>query len=222
MYWNSNWSLREQAPKKRIRTKRKERMTWQQWLQDWFQSLHSLGWSCRNPEITPDRKRLTEAELAGMGSLKMQRGEMVVCLYPSRETVPGPVGDLDEWRNCVKPVKRVIRIVRGRRPDPQRAIARVADGTATNIVPSHPPFDQAPYMVDFEGGLFTATGRGDWQLTQVKEYQDIYSSYREASPHLHSFRKYVRRPERMAPQVCLIGGGTNLLGFDWKPVAPLK
>ena len=224
MYYQNNWRIHQRIPKKkkRIRTKRKERTTWMEWFQDWYQALHSLGWVCRNPGINEDRLRLTEDELSELSVLRMQRNETVICLYPSREALPYGGGELDEWINCTKPINRVVRIVRGRRPDPQRAVVRLADGTATNIIPIHPPFDTGPFLVDFDRGLFTPTGRGDWELTQDEERKAIYASYLDASPHFNSFRRYRQRPEHLVPHVCLLGCGSNPVGKPSKPLTFLR
>ena len=197
-------------------------MTWMQWLQDWYHALHSLGWTCRNQGINEDRVRLTEEELSHLDALYMQKGATVAYLYPSRETVPQRGIICDGWVNCIKPITRVIRIVRGRRPDPQRADVRLENGTATKIIPDIPTpnipnFDSEPFLVDFDRGLFTPTGRGDWQLTQDEESKALYASYLKASPHFSSFRKYQVAPKPLSPLDTLMGCGANLVGREWKP-----
>lgn len=213
MYYDNNWHVHQRLPKekKRIRLRRKERLTWQEWFSDWYRALHSQGWTCRNRGITQDRVRLTQDEAAKMHVLYMQKDTTVIYLYPSVETVPRRGTICDGWVQSIKPIKKVIRIVRGRRPESQRGVVRLQDGMATRIIPNREVVDPEPFLVDFDWGLFEPTGRGDWQLAQDEESNGVYASYLKASPHLNSFRKYDQGQKAMAPHGCLLGKNTKEL-----------
>ena len=197
-------------------------MTWQEWFQDWYRALHSLGWTCRNQGINPDRVRLTEEELSDLSVLYMQKDTTVVYLYPSVETLPRKGTICDGWMSCIKPIKNVIRIVRGRRPEPARGVTRVADGTATKVIPNWDVTDLDLFLVDFDRGLFEPRINGDWGGAQDDEARGIYDAYLKASPHFNSFRKYVQIDRLLAPHVCLLDRGANFVGREWKPINHLK
>jgi hypothetical protein len=220
----NNWRLHRRSPKrkKRIRLRRKERLTWQEWFQDWYRALHSLGWTCRNQGINPDRLRLTEDELSELSVLYMQKDTTVVHLYPWVETLPRRGTICDGWMSCIKPITKVVRIVRGRRPDAVRGVTRVGDGTATRVIPNWNCTELEPFLVDFDRGLFEPRTNGDWGGAQDEEAQCIYDAYLETSPHLMSFRKYMVTPKLLSPLDTLMGRGSIPVGEQWEPLNRLK